>query len=404
MGGVFPGAPDLARFWELVREGRSAAREVPPERWVLRPEEAYAPDAAPGAPDTVYSKRACFLDDEAFRFNPARDSELGVPAALLARLDPLFLIVLRAGHEAWRAARTEKLDKRRAGVLIGNIALPTEASSALAREWLGRAFAERALAGQTESLDADPGAPDALNRYVTGLPGGMLARALGLGGGSATLDAACASSLYAVKLAADELNAGRADAMLAGGASRPDCLYTQMGFAQLRALSPSGRCSPFDKKADGLVVGEGACFFVLKRLDDALAAGDTIHGVIRGAGLSNDLDGSLLAPSSEGQLRAMRQAYEQSGWSPRDVDLVECHATGTPIGDAVEFESLKTLWGPDAPAGKRCVIGSVKSNVGHLLTGAGAAGLAKVLLALREKTLPPTANFEEPSGKIALEH
>ena len=120
-------------------------------------------------------------------------------------------------------------------------------------------------------VDRD-GRPHPLNRYVAGLPAGLLAKALGLGGGSFTLDAACASSLYALKLACDELLAGRADAMLAGGANGPDCQYTQMGFAQLRALSPSGRCSPFDAAADGLMVGEGAGVFVLKRLADALAA------------------------------------------------------------------------------------------------------------------------------------
>src|SRR5690606_22220290 len=119
---------------------------------------------------------------------------------------------------------------------------------------------------------------------------------LGLGGGTVTLDAACASSLYAVKLAVDELLSGRVDAMLAGGVSRPDCLYTQMGFSQLRALSASGRCSPFDSRADGLVVGEGAGVVVLKRLEDALQAGDHIYATIAGIGLSNDIGGNLLAP------------------------------------------------------------------------------------------------------------
>ena len=125
--------------------------------------------------------------------------------------------------------------------------------------------------------------------------------------------AACASSLYAIKLACDELLAGRADVMLAGGCSRPDCQNTQMGFAQLRALAPSGRCSPFDARADGLVVGEGAGVFVLKRLADALNHGDTIHATVAGVGLSNDMYGNLLAPAKEGQLRAMRAAYERAG-------------------------------------------------------------------------------------------
>jgi acyl transferase domain-containing protein/3-hydroxymyristoyl/3-hydroxydecanoyl-(acyl carrier protein) dehydratase len=232
------------------------------------------------------------------------------------------------------------------------------------------------------------------------LPAGLLAKGLGLGGGSYTLDAACASSLYALKLAADELLAGRADAMLAGGCSRPDCQYTQMGFAQLRALSVSGRCSPFDAAADGLMVGEGAGVFVLKRLSDALAHGDTIHAVIAGVGLSNDMHGNLLAPAKEGQLRAMRRAYERAGWQPHDVELIECHATGTAVGDAVEFESLRELWGESGWSAGQCAIGSVKSTVGHLLTGAGAAAVAKVLLAMKAATLPPQANFAQPASGL----
>src|SRR6185369_17364823 len=136
----------------------------------------------------------------------------------------------------------------------------------------------------------------------------------------------------------------------------------------------------FDAAGDGLVVGEGAGLFLLKRTADAVAHGDRIYGIIRGIGLANDVGGSLLAPMSEGQLRAMRAAYAQAGWDPRDVDLIECHATGTPVGDATEVASLRELWGDARPVGAGCVIGSVKSNIGHLLTAAGAAALTKVLL------------------------
>ncbi len=192
--------------------------------------------------------------------------------------------------------------------------------------------------------------------------------------------------------------------MISGGVSRPDPLYTQMGFSQLRALSPSGAASPFGRGADGLVVGEGAGMFVLKRLGDAVRQGDRIYGVIAGLGLSNDVDGGLLAPQSEGQLRAMRAAYDRAGWRPDDVDLIECHATGTPVGDAVEFASLRALWADSdpGPIRPRCVIGSVKSNVGHALTAAGASGLLKVLLAFRHRTLPPTAGFDRPAPGVDL--
>ncbi|MCU0703705.1 MAG: hypothetical protein MUF18_06990 [Fimbriiglobus sp.] len=368
----FPGSgPDLDLFWRNVATATDCSREVPPDRWVLPP--ARCIDPRPARPDSVPHARGYFLDD----FTPDLTG-LDVSAELVRQLDPLFHLVLDVGGRAWRTANTHHLDRRKAGVILGNICLPTEKANALARKYLG---------GETNAVHP-------LNRYVAGLPAGLLAKALGLGGGAFTLDAACASSLYAVKLACDELQSGRADVMLAGGLNRADSQYTSMGFAQLRALSPSGRCSPFDKASDGLMVGEGAGIFVLKRLSDAERDGDTIHGVLSGWGLSNDLAGNLLAPAKEGQLRAMRAAYTMAGWEPNSVGLIECHATGTPVGDAVEFDSLRALWGG---AAGRAVIGSVKSTVGHLLTGAGAAALAKVLLAIKHRMLPPQANFSEPN-------
>jgi acyl transferase domain-containing protein/3-hydroxymyristoyl/3-hydroxydecanoyl-(acyl carrier protein) dehydratase len=390
MGGLFPAAPSPERLWEQILAGVDAAREVPPRRWLLDPHDAYDPAIA--RPDRVYSLRGCFLDDIPFDF-----AGLDLAADLLAQLDPVFHLALYASRQAFAAGVTQGLDRRRIGVILGNIALPTERVSELARAYLGRTLAEK-IADSSAPIQA----PSALNRYVPGLVAAVVAKALGLGGGSYTLDAACASSLYALKLAADELRAGRADAMLAGGVSRPDCLYTQMGFSQLRALSPSGRCSPFDARADGLVVGEGAGVFLLKRLEDAVRQGDRILAVIAGIGLSNDVDGNLLAPSSEGQLRAMHAAYREAGWQPNEVDLIECHATGTPVGDSVEFQSLKSLWGPDGWRLGQCVIGSVKSTVGHLLTAAGAAGVVKVLCAFRAQTLPPTANYTTPAPGLEL--
>ncbi|BDV42215.1 hypothetical protein GURASL_11380 [Geotalea uraniireducens] len=392
IGGIFPDAPDLERFWDNIRHGRSAAREVPAGRWLLPADAAYAPET--GAADRVYSRRGCFIDHL-----PPLDELAGLAVApeRLAGLDPLFQLLLHAGKRAFADGITAPLDRARIGVIIGNLALPSETSAGLTRQWLGRTFEERLFGRSAAAPAVDP-----LNRYVAGLPAGLLAEALGLGGGSCTLDAACASSLYAIKLAADELLAGRADAMLTGGLSRPDPLYTQMGFSQLRALSRQGICAPFDAAGDGLVVGEGAGLFLLKRTADAIAHGDRIYGIIRGIGLANDVGGSLLAPMSEGQLRAMRAAYARAGWQPETVDLIECHATGTPVGDATEFASLRELWGETRPVSAPCVIGSVKSNIGHLLTAAGAAALTKVLLAMGRGELPPTANFTAPPASIDL--
>ena len=390
IGGIFPGSPDLERFWANVEGGVAATREVPPGRWALDPLDAFDPIV--GRPDHVYSTRGCFV--EGFAFDP---EGLDLDASLVDRLDPMFHLALHAARAAWLDARTSDLDRSRVGVVFGNIVLPTEAASKIASLTLGRTFEEALGIDEAEApaLSFEP-----LDTRVAGLPAGLVARSLGLGGGAYTIDAACASSLYALKLAADELLEGRADAMVTGGLSRPDPLYTQMGFSQLRALSPSGVASPFGEAADGLVVGEGAGMFLLKRLGDALRQGDHIYGVIAGIGLSNDVDGGLLAPHSEGQLRAMHAAYERAGWQPSDVDLIECHATGTPVGDAVEFASLRALWGESRGP---CVIGSVKSNVGHALTAAGAAGLLKVLLAMNRGLLPPTAGFDRPAASLGLE-
>lgn len=381
IGALFPDAPNLEQYWDLIQSGRSAVREVPAGRWQVPAEEVLDPEI--GKLDHLYTTRGCFLSQTPH-----------LPE--LEGLDPLFHVLVTAGKKAFEDAQTKNLDRSRIGVIIGNLALPSETSSLLARNWLGRSFEEQLL-GTT----SDPTPTSPLNRYVAGLPAGILAQHLGLGGVTNTLDAACASSLYAIKLATDELLSGRVDAMLSGGLSRPDPLYTQMGFSQLRALSKRGICSPFDADGDGLLTGEGAGIFVLKRTADAVAAGDRIYGIIRAVGLSNDLGGSLLAPMSEGQLRAMQAAYKSAGWRPQDIDLVECHATGTPVGDAVEVASLKELW-QDVDTQQSCVIGSVKSNIGHLLTAAGAAALTKVLLAMQHKTLPPTANFKTSQPGMQL--
>ncbi|MEJ2202194.1 MAG: polyketide synthase, partial [Desulfuromonadaceae bacterium] len=367
VGGLFPQSPTLEHFWRTITDNINTSARPPQGRWLLEPDDLYDPRI--GAPDRVNSKRGCFIDDAALHLPAAG---LAVSADFVAGLDPMFQLLLQAGHQAFNDGLTDTLDRSRTGVIIGNLALPTAAASAMARELLGRTFEEQLL--DRAISDGSPKVAP-INRYVAGLPAGLLARALGLGGPSFTLDAACASSLYAIKLAVEELISGRADAMLTGGLSRPDSLYTQMGFSQLRAISPSGICSPFDQQGDGLVVGEGCGIFLLKRTEDAVRDGDHIYAVIRGIGLSNDLGGSLLAPAAEGQLRAMRAAYQQAGWHPNDVDLIECHATGTPVGDAVEFSSLKSLWGESGWKRQQCVIGSVKSNIGHLLTAAGAAAL-----------------------------
>ncbi|MEW6259811.1 MAG: beta-ketoacyl synthase N-terminal-like domain-containing protein [Thermodesulfobacteriota bacterium] len=375
MGCIFPDAPSPEAFWKRILEGRCSSEEVPEHRWDVCPD---AMTVRPLKPDRAVSKKACLVKN----FIPDLTG-FEIPESYLQSLDPLYHFVLHAGRQAAASARLETIDPSRIQVVLAAIALPTDTASRFSdhfpwmntHPWAGR---------------------------VTGYPAVLLARAMGFCGEAYTIDAACASSLYALYLGAQALADHRADAVLAGGVSRPDSLYTQVGFSQLRALSPSGVPAPFSTEADGLVVGEGAGIFLLKRLSDARKAGDRILAVIRGIGLSNDTRGNLLAPDTEGQLRAMQAAYAAAGWQPDDVDLIECHGAGTPVGDGVEIESLKRLWASRSGPPGRCPIGSVKSTIGHLLTAAGAAALTKTILAMTEGVLPPTLNVSAETAHRAL--
>ena len=392
MAGIFPGSLDIDAFWENIVHKRSAVVDVPPERWIRSPEKV-----ATGTydPDHAVSNRAGLINS----FSPSMDG-LDIDKKLFYSLDPMHQMALLVAKTAYGqvnpTASTATHPKETTGIILAAIALPTDRSSKFSRDLFGTVIKE-SLFKKDHTKDAPAFKLDknaAISTRVTGLSAALIARSLKFGGGSYTLDAACASSLFAIKLACDELQSGRSDVMLAGGVSRPDCLYTQIGFTQLHALSPSGRCAPFDSRADGLVVGEGAGVVVLKRLEDAVRDRDIIHGVIRGLGLSNDMGGGLLAPLSEGQIRAMRMAYASAGWTPQDIQLVECHGAGTPVGDIAELNSLCTVWEGAGP--ESCAIGSVKSMIGHLLTAAGVAGLIKVLLGMRHHTLPPSLNFKVP--------
>jgi 3-oxoacyl-(acyl-carrier-protein) synthase/3-hydroxymyristoyl/3-hydroxydecanoyl-(acyl carrier protein) dehydratase len=374
----FPQARSLDEFWQHLIAGRDLSEVVKPGRWPLTPGELGDPQRQ--GRDSVQHGRV-------YEIKSWQESTegLALEAGLLRELDPLFHLVIGAGRDAWNQAVTTSIDRRRAGLIMGNIALPTEASTQRAYHWLRAQRGDRVPRRRA-------GSESVFNNGPAALPAMILAEALGLEGEVYTLDAACASSLYALKWACDALDEGRLDIVLAGGASRPDSLYTQVGFTALQALSRGGRSFPLDGRADGLMVGEGAGLFALKRLEDAEAAGDRILALIQGIGLSNDREGRLMAPSSEGQYRAMQAAYQAAGWEPDSVDVIECHATGTPLGDATEFASLCQLWSHARP-GREAILGSVKANVGHMLTAAGAAGLAKLLLALRHGVVPPTAHF-----------
>ncbi|MBT8364866.1 MAG: polyketide synthase, partial [Deltaproteobacteria bacterium] len=275
MAGLFPAADNLDRFWQNIINRIDATGEVSTDRWNVDPDSMVSPQLQP---DKAYSKRCCLIKD--FEFDPAG---FDLDKDLVSALDPLYHIVLHVGRQALAGISETSLNRERTGVILAAIALPTDSTSTITREIIGSAFEEKLFAGSAAGRTHAEGKLFSRNHYlasrVTSLPGAILAKAFGLGSGTYTLDAACASSLYAVKLACDELKSRRVDAVLAGGVSRPDCLFTQVGFSQLRALSPSGRCAPFDESADGLVVGEGAGMVILKRLPDAVRDRDPVNGI-----------------------------------------------------------------------------------------------------------------------------
>ncbi|MGP2439633.1 beta-ketoacyl synthase N-terminal-like domain-containing protein, partial [Streptomyces sp. JW3] len=383
-GCVLPGALDPEAFWAGVVAGRSALSAVPDERWDVPPSRVLG---APGDPDRIWTDTGGYVHGFDEVFDP---TGFALAAADITSLDRAFRWVLHAGRQALREARAGRGDLARAGLVLGNLAYPT---TAMAR------FAEHVwLSGQDRPGFPDGPRPDARNRFGGGLPAHLAARALGLGAGGYALDAACASSLYAVKAGCDRLRDGSADLILAGAVAAADNLFIHQGFCALTALSRSGRSRPFHRDADGLVPAEGAVLFALARLRDAIARDMPVLGVIRGIGLSNDgTGGGLLAPDRAGQERAVRAAYRAAGVAPRTVSLVECHAPGTPGGDLAEALVLREVFADAADV----PIGSVKSNLGHPLTAAGGAGLLKVLGALGAGIQPPTLHADAPLDVLA---
>ncbi|MDP6931390.1 MAG: beta-ketoacyl synthase N-terminal-like domain-containing protein, partial [Myxococcota bacterium] len=377
---VLPGATSPEALWELVRAGRSAVTSAPEGRWRLNHDEILC-GLDEDSRDRAWSDKGGYVQEFQSVFDPRG---FAVPPEHFEGLDRLFLWTVHTAREALRDAGDERqgaVDRSRVGAVFGNLSFPSVAMSQLSEAtWF-------------ETDDA----PDPRNRFTSSGPARLLEEALGLGAGTFCLDAACASSLYAIKLACDRLDDGLADVMLAGAVNCADDLFIHVGFCALQAMSRTGQSRPFHAGADGLVPAEGAGFVTLKRLADAERDGDRILGVIRGVGLSNDGRGSgLLAPSDVGQARAIRQAYEVSGVDPTDVSLLECHATGTPVGDGVEIRSSASVFGSH----QAMPIGSLKSNLGHLVTAAGVAGLIKVIEAMRHGERPPTIGADEPTPAL----
>ncbi|MGV9568025.1 type I polyketide synthase, partial [Streptomyces sp. NPDC003480] len=374
MGCRLPSAPDPDAYWELLRTGREAIGDIPADRWDV--DGLYDPD--PGAEDRMYCRRGGFLDDVA-GFDAGF---FGISPREARRLDPQQRLLLEV---AWEALEDSGRDPRRlggsrTGVFVGI----SEA------EYLHQM--QRSAAHSVEMHD--------VTGTALSVASGRLSYHLGLRGPSLALDTACSSALVAVHLAVRSLRAAECDMALAGGASlmlSPDAF---IAFCKGSALAADGRCKTFDSRADGYARGEGAGIVVLKRLADALAAGDPVHAVIRGTAVNQDgRTNGLTAPNGLAQQEVIRAALADAGLAPHEVGYVEAHGTGTQLGDPIEVEALGAVFGDRGPAGP-LLIGAAKTNIGHLEAAAGAAGLIKAVQVLRHGQVPPNLNFREPNPHI----
>jgi len=408
IGCIFPKASDLKSYWRLLLQGVDAISDVPPSHWSAG--DYFHQD--PKTPDHVYCTRGGFLPPIAF--DP---SEFGIPPATLETTDTSQLLGLLAAKMAIEDAGYgdgKPFDRDRTSVILGvtgtqELVIPLGAR-------LGHPVWRRALAevGIPPS-DAEAVVQRISDAYVpwreNSFPGllgnvvaGRISNRLDLGGTNCVVDAACASSLSALHLAMLELQTGRSDMVLSGGVDTLNDIFMHMCFAKTLVLSASGDARPFAAGADGTVLGEGIGILVLKRLADAERDGDRIYAVIKGIGSASDgKSQSIYAPRMEGQVKALRAAYERAGIDPVSVGMVEAHGTGTRVGDRVEFQALCEVFGRHARKDAKTALGSVKSMIGHTKAAAGAAGMIKSVLALHHKVLPPTLKADEPDPRLGLD-
>ncbi len=405
-----PGAPDLATYWRNLRDGVDATSEVPADRW---DERFYDPTSERA--DRFYCRRGGFVDD--VQFDPAA---FGIMPVAVDDAEPDQLLALQVAQAAADDAGgvgPDRVDPERVGVILGRGGYLTPGVARLdqrvrvANQLLDvlRQVVPDIDDDQLAAVDAafqarlGPLRPEALIGLVPNLAASRVANRLDLRGPAFTIDAACASSLLAVEQGVQLLRDGRGDVVLAGGVHHCHDVTFWSVFTQLGALSRSERIRPFDRAADGLLIGEGTAVVVLKRLADAERDGDRVYAVVRGVGSSSDgRASSLMKPRVSGQVLALRRAWADAGLDPATVGLVEAHGTATPAGDEAELSTLAEVFGSgDEGDGDRAVLGSVKSMIGHTMPTAGAAGLVKAALALHHRTLLPSLHCDDPHPGLA---
>ena len=416
-GAILPDAPNVAAFWQNVKTGRYSISEVSADRW----DPALYYDADHSAPDKTYSKIGGWVRE--FEWNPLK-WHMAVPPKVVDAMDDAQKWAIACTREALEDYGFPKrpLNTDRTAVILGN-AMAGEKHYLTAMRLHFPDYAHELA--ESESFAA---LPEAARRSITNefhhringripevtedtMPGelanciaGRIANIYNFHGPNYVVDAACASAMAAISAAVEGLVENDFDVAVAGGIDRNMGVTSYIKFSKIGALSANGT-RPYADGADGFVMGEGSALFLLKRLADAERDGDRIYAVLRGIGGSSDGKGKgITAPNPVGQKLCIRRAWENAGLSPATAALIEGHGTSTSVGDAVEVESFtEVLSSFNVPKGS-VALGSVKSNIGHLKGAAGAAGILKTALALRDKVLPPSIHCAHPSPNIDFAH
>ncbi|MEC7625713.1 MAG: beta-ketoacyl synthase N-terminal-like domain-containing protein, partial [Candidatus Thermoplasmatota archaeon] len=409
LGALMPDAHDIEAFWQNILDAKVSIRTLPDGRWP-GPIDHFWKEGGPGSHTEGYSyaKIGAVVADAEFDWRRWRQ-----PPGTLPQIDPCQLWAVTVSADAIEHAgydgETKDIDRTRTGVVFANALGGENRNLSNLRVWSNHTVTlakshglpEGQVEGFTEAMLE--GAPrvdeDTMPGELANVVSGRVANLLDLQGPNHAMDAACASSMAAVLDACRLLQTRQVDVMLAGASDRTMDPATFAKFSAIGALSPS-HSSPFDARANGFVMGEGAGVLVLKRLSDAMRDEDEIFSVIRGIGGSSDGRGKgITAPSQRGQIQAIARAYSQAGYDASSVELVEAHGTSTKVGDATELSTLSRLWtGVDGPG--NVAVGSIKSQIGHLKAAAGMAGILKSVMALHHRTIPPSANFETPNPTV----
>ncbi|WP_253774310.1 type I polyketide synthase, partial [Goodfellowiella coeruleoviolacea] len=369
-----PGADGPDAFWALLRDGVDAVTDTPEQRWDREPDPDGGRPAGTG--------RGGYLD-QVDRFDAAF---FGISPREAAATDPQQRLMLEMAWEVFEDAGIRPADVRgdRVGVFVGAI-----------RDDYATLLHRRGLSAIT---------PHSNTGVQRGIIANRVSYALGLTGPSLTVDTAQSSSLVAVHLAIESLRRGECATAVAGGVNLNLAPHSAVAGARFGGLSPSGRCATFDESADGYVRGEGGAVVLLKPLDRALADGDDVYAVIRGSAVNNDgSTDTLTAPSRAAQAAVLRAAHTASEVDSTEVQYVELHGSGTPVGDPVEAAALGEVFAPGRAAGDPLVVGSVKTNIGHLEGAGGIVGLLKAVLAIRHGRIPASLHFRTPNPRIDLD-